>query len=77
MLLRSENFLSRSRGQLVAELGQKGDILTPCSMPFLLDHTYICTFIKGTKDLTFVSPPGWLLFPSSRRTRFCQPRKIR
>jgi len=67
VLLRSENFLSRSRGQLVAELGQKGDTLTPSSMPFLLDHTYFCIFIKGTKDFTFFFP--------SRLAAFSLPKK--
>lgn len=57
MLLRSENGLSRSCGQLVAELEQKGDILTPSSVPFLLDHTYFCAFIKGIPR-TFL----WLQF---------------
>lgn len=59
MLLRSENVLSRSRGQPVAELEQKGDILTPSSLalssrPRLLLYLYK----RYTKD--FPSPPSSL-----------------
>lgn len=53
VLLRSENFLSRSRGQLVAELGQKGVSWLPVLCPFFWTTPTFVPLWKVPRTLLF------------------------
>lgn len=67
--LRSENFHSRSHGQLVAVLQQTGDSFTPSSIPFFQDHTYFCIILKDTKHIPFFSPSSLAAFSFLKKNR--------